>query len=74
MTATTTPSCTRYQDIHSTIPLAPTRCHPTAHSHLAPALDATAVLAAAQWCTWALTQFLRGDEFREVPQNRPRRV
>jgi hypothetical protein len=33
MTATTTPSSTHYQDIHSTIPLTPTRCHPTAHSH-----------------------------------------
>ncbi|SFT31926.1 Type III restriction enzyme, res subunit, partial [Streptomyces sp. ok210] len=32
MTATTTPSSTHYQDIHSTIPLTPTRCHPTAHS------------------------------------------
>ncbi|MGW1362170.1 hypothetical protein ACWCQP_32730 [Streptomyces chartreusis] len=33
MTATTAPSCTHYQDIHSTILLMPTRCHPTAHSH-----------------------------------------
>ncbi|MEU8727640.1 hypothetical protein [Streptomyces antimycoticus] len=33
MTATTTPPHTHYQDIHSTSPLTPTHCHPTAHSH-----------------------------------------
>ncbi|MFG3721264.1 lytic transglycosylase domain-containing protein [Streptomyces massasporeus] len=33
MTATTTPSWTRYQDIHTAKPLTPTRRHPTTHSH-----------------------------------------
>ncbi|GAA2768700.1 hypothetical protein GCM10010103_77430 [Streptomyces paradoxus] len=33
MTATTAPSCTHYQDIHTTIRLTPTHCHPNAQSH-----------------------------------------
>jgi hypothetical protein len=47
MTATTTPSSTHYQDIHSTTPLTPTRCHPTAHSHRHPAHADQRVAAAA---------------------------